>query len=89
MDARSLDAVFLGCTRKVAYGFHEARRVAKRMRRSHRERVIAEYHCNVCKQWHVGGDDERKLRGQQKRIREKQTNVSEFQGEDFEPCACQ
>lgn len=42
-----------GCDGKRPWPFTVAERIARRMRRQQERRVSA-YHCEICKNWHVG-----------------------------------
>lgn len=48
------DHVQAGCTGKRSFKTKkQAEAAAKRMRRKY-EAKLAEYHCAICRQWHVG-----------------------------------
>lgn len=61
MATRSSEDLRVYCTRKEGYSHSKARRVARRIRRSTDE-VVSEYRCDECKRWHIGTDNQKRLR---------------------------
>jgi hypothetical protein len=67
---RGPEMKFLSCERKKSYSYKLARKIARSIRRSGDDVVLA-YPCHLCGGWHVGSDTVKRIKKSQIRFAKK------------------